>query len=153
MSPRLEYIEKQSVDPTVNLTKQSTLFGSALNALGVDLPPGAGLACNHCWNTHLRTSRLRAGAVSGTLPEVLGAHKALVAEAYPVARPVAVRAIMEHASCNVIYVDRAVSHDRSLRGSASALCEQLATLEAAHLAQNVGLLLNVFGEGTLTPAI
>lgn len=60
---------------------------------------------------------------------------------------------MEHASCNVIYVDRAVSPDRYIRGSISSLDKEVAAWETPHIAENVGLLLDVFGEGALVESI
>ncbi|KAK5654112.1 hypothetical protein OQA88_7543 [Cercophora sp. LCS_1] len=50
---------------------------------------------------------------------------------------------MEHAACHVIYVDRVVSHDRHIASSAAG---EIRTWEAPHIAENVGLLLDVFGE-------
>ncbi|KAK1751784.1 3',5'-cyclic-nucleotide phosphodiesterase regA [Echria macrotheca] len=53
---------------------------------------------------------------------------------------------MEHARCNVIYVDRAVSHDRHVRATPGTPGKEAGVWETAHLAENVGLLLDVFGE-------
>ncbi|KAK4455951.1 3',5'-cyclic-nucleotide phosphodiesterase regA [Podospora aff. communis PSN243] len=53
---------------------------------------------------------------------------------------------MENASCNVIYVDRAVSHDRYIRADTSSADKEAATWETPHIAENVRLLLDVFGE-------
>ena len=56
---------------------------------------------------------------------------------------------MENAACNVIYVDRAVSRDRYIRADANSADKETTTLENPHIAENVGLLLDVFGEGPL----
>ena len=58
---------------------------------------------------------------------------------------------MEHATCNVIYVDRAVSRDRYLRGTEPGAGDDARDRiwETSHIAENVELLLNVFGEGLL----
>ncbi|KAK3357062.1 hypothetical protein B0T25DRAFT_145753 [Lasiosphaeria hispida] len=54
---------------------------------------------------------------------------------------------MEYAMCNVIYVDRAVSQDRYIRGAVTTPPECAAIAwETARLADNVKLLLGVFGE-------
>ncbi|KAK0621429.1 hypothetical protein B0T17DRAFT_494020 [Bombardia bombarda] len=53
---------------------------------------------------------------------------------------------MEHASCNVIYVDRTVSEDRFIRGDADTVGKDKTEWESAHIAENVKLLLDVFGE-------
>ncbi|KAK3368102.1 hypothetical protein B0H63DRAFT_69194 [Podospora didyma] len=53
---------------------------------------------------------------------------------------------MEHASCNVIYVDRAICQDRYIKGSASSLDKDAVEWESAHTAQNIRLLLDIFGE-------
>jgi hypothetical protein len=57
---------------------------------------------------------------------------------------------MENASCNVIYVDRAVSHDRYIRADISSTDKEAATWETPHIAENARLLLDVFGEGSLS---
>lgn len=54
---------------------------------------------------------------------------------------------MEHASCNVIYVDRRVSRDRHLQEGVHAAEEFAAEWGHGHVVENVGLLLDVFGEG------
>ncbi|KAK3379531.1 hypothetical protein B0T24DRAFT_160956 [Lasiosphaeria ovina] len=53
---------------------------------------------------------------------------------------------MEHASCNVIYVDRGVYQDRHIRGSESSLDKNGLEFGSAHTAENVRLLLDIFGE-------
>lgn len=55
---------------------------------------------------------------------------------------------MEHAPCSVLYVDRNVREDRYLntsKGDSAASVEG----ESGHIAENVKLLLDVFGEGSL----
>lgn len=55
---------------------------------------------------------------------------------------------MEHATCNVIYVDRAVSRDRYIHSTEPGPDDaQDRIWETSHIAENVELLLNVFGEG------
>jgi len=54
---------------------------------------------------------------------------------------------MENARCNVIYVDRAVSHDRFIQSTSGITGKDAEMWETAHIAENVGLLLDVFGEG------
>lgn len=54
---------------------------------------------------------------------------------------------MENVSCNVIYVDRSVSRDRSVRAGEQNSDRWAAEWESPHVAQNVGLLLEVFDEG------
>jgi hypothetical protein len=58
---------------------------------------------------------------------------------------------MEHASCNVIYVDRTIGKDIFVRASATDSGMDDMEWESAHVAENVKLLLNVFGEGMLPP--
>ncbi|KAK3333200.1 hypothetical protein B0T19DRAFT_119466 [Cercophora scortea] len=53
---------------------------------------------------------------------------------------------MEYASCNVIYVDRAVRQDRYIQESAQSTDQDPVEWESSHIAQNVKLLLHVFGE-------
>ncbi|KAL2128790.1 hypothetical protein VTI74DRAFT_8654 [Chaetomium olivicolor] len=53
---------------------------------------------------------------------------------------------MENVSCNVIYVDRSVSRDRCLRAGEQNSVRDAAPAESGHLAENVRLLLEVFGE-------
>jgi hypothetical protein len=52
---------------------------------------------------------------------------------------------MEHAGCDVIYVDRSVSRDRRVRNSDKDAAQQ----EDAHVAENLRLLLDIFDEGML----
>ena len=54
---------------------------------------------------------------------------------------------MEHASCNVIYVDRRVSQDRHLQEGVHNVDEFAVEWGPGHVAENVRLLLDVFGEG------
>lgn len=54
---------------------------------------------------------------------------------------------MEHAACNVIYVDRRVSKDRYLQEGVHKVEEFAAEWGHGHVTENVGLLLDVFGEG------
>ncbi len=61
------------------------------------------------------------------------------------------KATMEHASCNIIYVDRAVSQDRYIQAGTVSPENDAIPWETAHIADNVKLLLDVFGEGILTP--
>jgi len=53
---------------------------------------------------------------------------------------------MENAPCHVIYVDRAISQDRHVRVDARSAKGDTTPWESAHIAENVGLLLDVFGE-------
>ncbi|KAM7209251.1 HD-domain/PDEase-like protein [Naviculisporaceae sp. PSN 640] len=53
---------------------------------------------------------------------------------------------MEQASCNVIYVDRRVSRERHLRKGVDTVEECAAEWAHDHVTENVGLLLEVFGE-------
>lgn len=57
---------------------------------------------------------------------------------------------MENVECNVIYVDRSVSRDRHVRAGEQTSVRDAIEGESAHIAENVNLLLNVFGEGTHT---
>lgn len=57
---------------------------------------------------------------------------------------------MENASCNVIYVDRAITHDRFIRAGISSADRETTVWETPHIAENVKLLLDVFGEGLLS---
>jgi hypothetical protein len=54
---------------------------------------------------------------------------------------------MEHVECNVIYVDRSVSRDRFVRASDESGDNGAVEWESAQVAENVKLLLDVFGEG------
>ena len=56
---------------------------------------------------------------------------------------------MEHASCNVLYVDRNVREDRYLNISRGDTAADVGS-EPGHIAENARLLLAVFGEGLLT---
>ncbi|GAB1320308.1 3',5'-cyclic-nucleotide phosphodiesterase [Madurella fahalii] len=53
---------------------------------------------------------------------------------------------MENVECNVIYVDRSVSRDRHVRAAGQTSDGDAVEGESAHVAENVKLLLNVFGE-------
>ena len=55
---------------------------------------------------------------------------------------------MEHVACNVMYVDRSVSRDRLVVAGEQNNNRDAAQGEPAHIAENVKLLLDVFGEGT-----
>lgn len=69
-------------------------------------------------------------------------------EAHLVARLVACQhPTMESVSCNVIYVDRCVAQDRSVKAADWAWEKDPSRWESTHLAENVGLLLQVFDEG------
>lgn len=56
---------------------------------------------------------------------------------------------METVSCNVIYVDRSVARDRYLRRGDQHSDRDVPLEESGHLAENIRLLLEVFGEGIL----
>lgn len=53
---------------------------------------------------------------------------------------------MEHATCNVLYVDRGVRQDRYLRSSQIDSLASQDNYESPHIAENAKLLLDVFGE-------
>jgi hypothetical protein len=54
---------------------------------------------------------------------------------------------MENVSCNVIYVDRSVSQDRSVKASDERSDKDAFQWESARIAENVQILLGVFDEG------
>ena len=58
---------------------------------------------------------------------------------------------MEHVACNVMYVDRSVSRDRLVVAAEQNNNQDAVQGEPAHIAENVKLLLDVFGEGTRVP--
>lgn len=54
---------------------------------------------------------------------------------------------MENVQCNVIYVDRSVSRDRSVKAGERSSDVDALQGESAHMLENVKLLLDVFDEG------
>jgi hypothetical protein len=54
---------------------------------------------------------------------------------------------MEHVECNVIYVDRSVARDRHVRAAEYTGDVDAVQGESPHVAENLKLLLRVFGEG------
>jgi hypothetical protein len=57
---------------------------------------------------------------------------------------------MEPGTCNVLYIDRNVKEDRCLSSFEDSTTTEDAGWESSHIAENVKLLLNVFGEGLFT---
>lgn len=58
---------------------------------------------------------------------------------------------MENVACNVIYVDRSISRDRSVRAGEQGSDWDPSQWESAHIADNVRFLLNSFDQGASSP--
>lgn len=54
---------------------------------------------------------------------------------------------MENVPCNVIYVDRSVSRDRSIKAGEPIRDGNATEVEPAHVTENAALLLDVFDQG------